>query len=355
MAKEVRLSGIKNFRLLEALRQSLMQEQPNVVAIASAFVSTTGVRQVHEIFRRCGEPRCWLVAGTDNAITHPEALFAARGWGWRVRLGNSTRGIFHPKLIVAGRQISRNGYVRELNSVYVGSSNLTDGGLSTNVECGVMVRGADCPESAAQAFAELWSAGSTASAVALRDYAARFAEHSRRRSASELAGLGVSDSWAIPEGPSELQVLQEPLRPALSTDFAVAAWTGLQSFTGEYRFQVEFPKLAGRVVRQLVGARMRADGRIEIYCPDDRRTRQMQYRFYENNGMFRLNVPNDTPGVLWAREHKEGIAIVEQGLPGGAPLRVRILRSGSDTREIVGHSAALGTWGKTPTRVYGWW
>ena len=81
----------------------------------------------------------------------------------------------------------------------------------------------------------------------------------------------------------------------------------------------------------------------------------MQYGFYADNSMFRLNVPNDAPGVAWARMHRDGLAIVEQGLPGGAPLRLRILRPGAAASDIVGRSAALGTWGKTSTRAYGWY
>jgi hypothetical protein len=81
----------------------------------------------------------------------------------------------------------------------------------------------------------------------------------------------------------------------------------------------------------------------------------MQYKFYPDNSMFRLNVPNDVPGVAWAREHKDGIAIVEEGLPGGAPLRIRFLKPGADANEVIGRSAALGTWGRTTTRFYGWY
>jgi hypothetical protein len=147
----------------------------------------------------------------------------------------------------------------------------------------------------------------------------------------------------------------QPLsRPAVAAEFAVAAWAGLQSFTGEYRFQVEFPRDAGNVIRQLIRAQVQADGRIDVYCPDDETTRLMQYKFYPDNGMFRLNIQNDVPGVAWAREHKDGLAVVEQGLQGGAPLRLRILHPGADAREIIGRSASLGSWARTSTRAYGW-
>jgi hypothetical protein len=81
----------------------------------------------------------------------------------------------------------------------------------------------------------------------------------------------------------------------------------------------------------------------------------MHYGFYADNSMFRLNIPNDVPGVAWAREHKDGIAFVERGPQGGAPLRLRVLKPGAETNDTIGRSVALGTWGRTSTRAYGWY
>ena len=355
MTQEIVLSGAGSTNLRERLCQSLVHGRPRVVGIAAAFVSTEGVRQLIDILRQCGEPDCRLIAGTDHAVTHPEALYAARDHGWKIRLGKPLKGIFHPKLIVAGQKFSRVGAIQQLCSVYVGSSNLTTGGLSANVECGLIAHADGCLISASDVFAELWSKSSPATDTELRHYAARFAERSRLRSVSELADLGVNDSRPVPSGAVDLRAQQPPARPALGPDFAVAAWAGLQSFTGEYRFQLEFPKGAGQVISQLVDARVKADGRLDVYCPDDETTRSMQYKFYHQNSMFRLNVPNDVPGVAWARKHKDGLAIVEKGPAGGAPLRIRFFRPGADASEIVGRSAMLGTWGRTSTRPYGWY
>lgn len=355
MPQQILLSGVGDKSFQDSLRLSLVRGRPSVIGIAAAFVSTEGVRRLIEILKRCGEPECRLIAGTDNAITHPEALYAAREHGWRIRLGKPVRGIFHPKLVVAGQGFTRSGSIKQLCSVYVGSSNLTAGGLSANVECGFIADAEGCLVSASEVFAELWKAACPATDAELRHYAARFAERARRRAISELADLGINDSRPVPAVSSDLRSLEPPSRPALGADFAVAAWAGLQSFTGEYRFQVEFPKNAGKVISQLIRAQVRADGRIDVYCPDDETTRTMQYKYYPDNSMFRLNVPNDVPGVVWAREHKDGLAIVEQGPAGGAPLRIRILKPGTDANEIVSRSASLGTWGKTPTRSYGWY
>lgn len=356
MAQQIVLSGIGTTYLQDTLRSALIREKPRVIGVAAAFVSTEGIRQLIEILSQCGKPECRLIAGTDNNVTHPEALYAAEEQGWKIRLGKASRGIFHPKLVVAGNQFSGTGEIQKLSCVYVGSSNLTAGGLRVNVECGFIADAdADGLASASKVFAKLWRESNPATSEELRHYAARFAEYARRRGVVELSNLGVNDSSPVPSGSIDLRTQQPPFRAALGVDFAVAAWAGLQSFTGEYRFQVEFPSNAGKVISQLTIDNVQGDGKINVYCPDDGTTRLMQYKFYPDNSMFRLNIPNDVPGVAWARENKDGLAIVEKGPPGGAPLRIRILKPGADASEIVGRSAALGTWGKTQTRSYGWY
>ncbi len=287
MSQEITLSGIGQVNLREKLHQSLLRARPGVIGIAAAFVSTEGVRQLTRILRACGDPACRLIAGTDNAVTHPQALYAAREYGWDLRLGRSASGIYHPKLIVAGDRFLRNGRIAILSSVYVGSSNLTNGGLTSNVECGFIAGEEDCLDSASNAFSELWRSAGPATDAELRNYAARFAEKSRLRSIAELADLGVNDAPVPPPGDIDLGKQQPPAMPALGAEFAVAAWAGLQSFTGQYRFQLEFPKGAGQVIRQLVAAHAQADGRLEVYCPDDESTRIMQYKYYVHNSMFR--------------------------------------------------------------------
>jgi hypothetical protein len=355
MGQQIVLSGVSAIEHGQTVRLALIQGQPRVVGVAAAFVSVEGVQHLIETLRRCGEPDCRMIAGTDNAITHPAALYAARDHGWRVRLGRRGQGIFHPKLIVAGHRFTRTGTINELCCIYVGSSKLTGGGLSRNIECGLMADGENFLASASDVFAALWRSAIPASNVELRNYAARFAERARRRTVSELADLGVNDSRPLPSGPGDLPTKTPLSGPALSTAFAVAAWAGLQSFTGEYRFQVEFPRDAGKVISRLMPTNVQSDGKLDVYCPDDQTTRSMQYRFYRDNGMFRFNIPNDVPGVAWARQHKDGLALVEQGPAGGARLRIRLLPPGAEASEIVGRSAVLGTWGRTPTRTYGWY
>ena len=138
---------------------------------------------------------------------------------------------------------------------------------------------------------------------------------------------------------------------AVSQQFATAAWTGLQSFTGEYRFQIEFPRAAGEVIARLAGALKGGD--VDVVC-EDGSVRRMTYRFYMDNGMFRLNVPNDVLGVQWARANRDGVAMVSHGPEGGAPLRLAILQPGPEANEVIARSYVLNTWGRTSTRLYGW-
>ena len=94
------------------------------------------------------------------------------------------------------------------------------------------------------------------------------------------------------------------------------------------------------------------DDTIDMLCADGE-VRTFKYRFYEHNGMFRLNIPNATPLVAWARENKQGIAYVEYSEGRGA-LYFEIVPPGQPMMDIVDRSLVLGTWGRTPTRLYGW-
>lgn len=353
MSQHIVLSGIDGGEHGQVLRQFLVRKRPRAVGIAAAFVSVEGVRRLSQILVQSGGPQCRLIAGIDNAITHPEALYKARRLRWQIRLGHASQGIFHPKLVVAGQNFRRNGLLHGPSVVYVGSSNLTIGGFQSNVECGFIAEGEECSASAAKAFRLLWNSSTPATDRRLDRYAGEFSDRARRRKVSELVELGVCESQPVLSNIRELRT-RRPAPATVRADFARTAWAGLQSFTGEFRFQVEFPKTAGQVIDQMVRSGVGMQEQLTVYCQADGITRQMSYRFYSDNGMFRLNIPNEVPGVSWARTHRDGIAVVEKGSPGGAPLSLQILKPGAEESEILGRSVALGTWGKTPTRVYGW-
>jgi hypothetical protein len=328
--------------------------EPRAVGVASAFLSEHGIAAMTSLIRASGTRQRRLIAGTAYYVTHPTALFTAADDGWNVRLGSRPRGggIFHPKLIVAGRAFDAGGLLHGLSLSYLGSGNITRGGLERNVEGAFIATGSDCVAGTAEAFSEYWAAAVPATPAILTRYAAAFAERNRRRAPEEIEALGVSDGRPSTPPPIE-QLLQSPapLRSAVGPSFARAAWAGLQSFTGEWRFQIEFPRAAGLVVRRLVGRQATA-GRIPVLCTNDGVTRPMLYDFYQQNSMFRLNVPNEVPGVAWARQHRSGLALVEAGAE--AVLNLTLLRPGAHADEVIARSYALGTWSRTTTRLYGW-
>jgi HKD family nuclease len=341
--------------LAERLTAALQRVRPSAIGFASAFVSVSGVELAAEMMDACGASQCRLIAGTSNYITHPEALTFARERGWELRLGESAAGIFHPKLIVAGEAFKSAGPLQNVCAVYVGSANLSHRGFTANTECGLLSDGEAACEDASAAFATLWRASIVATDAAIQNYAATFAEISRARSAQQLDALGVCDAEvATTMQPAQLIRQRPPRRSAVRNGSATSAWTGLESFTGEYRFQVEFPRAAGEVVARLVNPQATTRGRVDVLCTNDNHTRGMQFRFYPNNGMFRLNVPNDLPNVAWVRAHQEGLTLIQPGPAGGAPIRLTIHLPGAEATEVVGRSVALGTWGKTSTRLYGW-
>jgi len=185
--------------------------------------------------------------------------------------------------------------------------------------------------------------------IDIKEYSDRYAEISRKRS-KDLEAPGVGETA---EGESSADRKKQndetpPERPAYNSRHATAAWAGLQSFTGEYKFQPEFPRTAGEVVKRLVGD----IEDIKIQCSDG--VREMTYVFYEDNGMFRLNIPNDVSGVQTARDRESGIALIEKNESPNIPIKLDIIHDDEAEAEIVRRSKREGSWGETPTRLYGW-
>ncbi len=353
MAQSFLLGGLNGVVLQSEIQKELLAAGPQSAGIASAYVTVTGIQDIREVLRRAKVKECRLIAGTDDEITHPEAIRMAMEWNWQVRTGKAAAGRFHPKLIVAGKAFDERGDVTDPAFVYLGSGNITRPGLSRNTEAALLARAPDVVSVTDVLFGPLWRAAEPVTEAGLKAYEARFAERCRIRRPDVLTALGVADVEDIESvDTARLRTVPTPTRRAVATSFAAASWTGLQSFTGEYRFQIEFPRSAGEVVRRLAGA-LPGDT-VDVFC-EDGQIHSMTYRFYHDNGMFRLNVPNTVPGVQWARANRDGIAVLERGPEGGAPLRLRILKPGNEMTEVMARSFALGTWDRTRTRPYGWY
>ena len=345
-------SGLGGTTYKALFRKQILRVRPRVVGMAVAYVSASGFSLVKSILDEVGIGEVRLVTDTKDGVTHPRALQSAVENGWHVRIVNGLGGTFHPKLYVGAARFDREAGVANVSLTIAGSPNITRAGFLRNGECVFWSAGPH--RSAARAWLECWNAGVAATDSRIRAYERYFAQRNRYRKPDDLVALGITDD--IPANPDGLPTkgVSPPklVHKALSETAASVAWAGLKSFTGEYRLQVEFPKEAGLVLHRIFSDRTH-DGSIEILCTDGV-AREFKYRYYTDNGMFRLNIPNDAPLVGWARENREGIACVEHGGTQG-DLHFAIVQPGQAMLEVVHRSLALGTWGKTRTRLYGWY
>ena len=345
-------SGIAGTTYKTLFRRQILRVKPRVVGMAVAYVSASGFSLVKSILDEGGIREVRLVTDTKDGVTHPRALQNALENGWNVRIVDGLDGTFHPKLYVGAARFDRDAGVADVSLAIAGSPNISHAGFLRNGEC--VFWSAAPPSSAAKAWLECWNAGVSATATRIRAYERYFAQRNRYRKPDDLVALGIADG--IPEktdGVPKSGVSPPKLtHKAISEAAASVAWAGLQSFTGEYRLQVEFPKEAGVVLHRIF-SNVAHDDSVEILCTDGV-AREFKYRYYTDNGMFRLNIPNSVPLVGWAREHKQGIACVEHGGTQEG-LHFAIVQPGQTMLEVMDRSLALGTWGRTPTRLYGWY
>lgn len=352
MTSSVTMTGINGEIYKTLFRARIMELKPPVVGLAVAYVSASGFSLMKKILDEGAVGQVRLVTDTKDAVTHPKALEDAVASGWSVRVVDTLAGTFHPKLYVGGQAFDDGAGLTGLSLAITGSANLSHGGFVNNGECTFWSTAPDAHASAAQAWLGCWQTGVPLTTEKLRQYEKYFALRNRNRNPEDLVALGVADG--IPEATNEGAPKKGVKAPkgseqAVTETAASVAWAGLQSFTGDYNLQLEFPKKAALVLRRVLGA----EGSIDMRCTDGQ-MRTFKYKYYDDNGMFRLNIPNSTPLVDWARENRSGIAYVEhEEEPSG--LSFEIVPSGKPLMDVVDRSLALGTWGRTSTRLYGWY
>ncbi|NKZ02863.1 endonuclease [Actinomadura latina] len=116
--------------------------QPLRDALSGALALGVAVRVVVETLQGAGS----AISGEE-----PAAAFHGLGvelWHWPVARRDDDKGRMHAKIAVADR--------REL---LVSSANLTQSGVNSNIEAGLLVRGGTAPERAAEHFDALRAAG----------------------------------------------------------------------------------------------------------------------------------------------------------------------------------------------------
>ena len=352
MTFALRPTGTGGKRFLPALSRIAAASPSAEIALAVAYGSVFGVERLSEIAGENNIEQVTWITDVRDAVTHPQALRMATQLGWRVRTvaGAAT---FHPKIYIGCDSVAAAGAIGGVKWVALSSANLSAGGFRNNVEATFFGRGEAYEKQASATFKTLWDCGKDLNVAWIDEYEKYFYHRNRSRSVEDLITLGIPDSPIDELQPNQKPATQAPKIASVSPNGAIAAWAGLETFTGEYRFQVEFPRSAGEVLGGMI-ATTGASGKVEMRC-DDGNLRPMSFRFYPDNSMFRLNIPNDTPNIAWIREHKAGVALVFAESTAGHELRLSIVKPGDDLDDLVSRSAALGTWGKTPTRLYGWY
>lgn len=346
---QVFISGLDSRNTQRQLKHLLDECGAQTFFFASAYVSRDGVRRLKSVFEEVGIQDCAAIFGLNGYVTEPAAIDDAKDLGWTLRLAGNRGPQFHPKIGLVGSN-SPAPYLKNSTAGYIGSANFTGGGLSNNIEVGLTTENSEIVDQLSGTAVELWEICTPVESVDLDQYSEQYAEIKRRQPEDhQSVGLGEPLPTQENTNPADLQS-NPPNKPTFNPKHAKAAWAGLQSFTGDYTFQVEFPKTAGEVIYELVGG---PDEDVKVYCSDGE-TRLMKYDFYEDNGMFRLNIPNDVPGVQRARAEQQGIALVEEDSKSGARIKLEIVNDEKEATQFIRRAMKEGSWGKTSTRFYGW-
>jgi hypothetical protein len=182
----------------------------------------------------------------------------------------------------------------------------------------------------------------------LKRYEKEFEEANKRRPPDTLRALGVSED---PDSPTATGTKRPRYKPSFSPTAATLVWVGLESQTGDFAFQPEIPKRAAEALVGMIGK----NAPVTFRATDVDGKGWNIFLNYYPTAMHRLNVPNGVPGVSAARAKKTGAVIVEK--VSNAPRRFTIMVTAdrSILNPIEAQSKALGTYGDTGTRKYGWY
>lgn len=352
MTSAITTTGMGGGTYKVLLRKHILRVKPPAFGMAVAYISASGFNLVKKILDEGNVGEVRLVTDTRDGVTHPKALREAVDSGWTVRVVNDLAGTFHPKLYVGVPSFDESGMSNLCLSI-TGSPNISHSGFLKNGECVFWSTAPDDRKSAARAWLDCWNAGVPVTEETLATYEQYFASRNRARKPEDMVSLGIVDELPEKDGDKPRRGVSPPKEEsrAIPESVASVAWAGLQTITGEYRLQVEFPKEAGLVLYRIIQS-LSYEDEIRMHCVDGE-VREFKFGLYRNR-MFRLNIPNDTPLVPWARKHKQGIALVEYKEQRRS-LHFTILPSGQEMTDITDRSFALGTWGRTPTRMYGWY
>ena len=145
-----------------------------------------GIRKSILSWRKSHDARVVTVyIGTDHALTDAAALEAMQIEGVDVRLMRHYRGTFHPKVIwFVGNPGS---------TILAGSNNLTEDGLSNNIEFATVATLAQVDANLQTWHDEIHKASEPATAALIKSYAKEKEKYGQRRAAS---GQGGEFTWS---------------------------------------------------------------------------------------------------------------------------------------------------------------
>lgn len=336
MRADLYTTGFGGAKFDDLLRAQAKRSDVSHLHAAVAYVSVRGLAKLTSVCEGGNLNSVRLLTDIRDYVTHPMAILKAKEVGWNVRV-SKRKYTFHSKIFVfssAKDPASDSGP----KSLLIGSNNISDGGMRNNHESGVLLRDIGALQ-AGTFFSKIWALGSPITSKQLADYEERFKYVNKRRTKETFEALGL-----------EVEKENKSEYAATSRQKASSVWCGLETFTGEYDLQVEYPKAVGDILSSLVPTS--PDNKVDFLC-DDGEIRSMTFKYYDSNSMWRLNIQNDVPMVQAIRNDPRGIALVE-ATKGAATLQLRIIRDAKKIDDIKSVSAAVGQLGETSTRFYGW-
>lgn len=294
---------------------------------AVAFATTPGVRLLEgALGRRTPRLPVEIVVGLDGHITEPNALsrlLEAPDIALRVFASGATT-MFHPKVYFFD--------AAEVAVAIVGSCNLSAAGLTRNRESAVQVwleAGSAAAEEWERWWREIWTLSRPLDQQLLESYSAGYSP--QRRS------------------PSDIQSVDTPEPVEVPLDQADRLWLGTSSMTGGGVTQLELPRDTVRFFG------VTPDSHVEVIELTLRRGGEEwganRLAFYENNDMWRINLNGEIPEVRGRSLPYQYVLFIRTGEPGVYQF---LVLGEPETAELRAAAGALGQFGQTRTRDFGW-
>lgn len=173
--------------------------------------------------------------GTDHALTDAAALEAMQSEGIEVRLMRHYRGTFHPKVVWF---VGNPG-----GTILAGSNNLTEDGLSNNIEFATVATLAQIDANLQTWHDEIHKASEPATAALIKSYAKEKEKYGQRRATS---GQGGEFTWSKRTSGASVKKTRAKLSAAAATGGPGLILEVMPRETSEEGRQVQIPLAVAR-------------------------------------------------------------------------------------------------------------